>query len=645
MTRTIARFVLAATMATFLPIAPASASAPATVTDIVPGQVIVRFAPGATAGARNRALAVVGGSVLRTIEETGSHLVRTPLAPRAAARRLGALGAIASAEPNIVGTAQILEPLDPCYTGCALGRQWNVDAVNARAGWSVFPGTFYSQAAKAALAPVKVAVLDTQIKVDRQDWTNANAASSNAPWDARNGGQIDVVDAKDVLTSGHAGIAAYHGTFVAGIIGASSNNSRDIAGLGYHAQIMPVAVVDGSGRVNAFDLSAGIIHAANRGARVLNLSLGMNEPSSDVQAALDYAVGRGALPIAAAGNNANQGPFYPAQHRGVMAVAAMDEADRRGECSNFGSWISVAAPGVGIVSLDYDKPSGLGKTPCGTSTAAPHVSALAALLFAQSPSRTPDQVREIIETTADDDRFTPGRDDFFGAGRVNFERALSAITPNRPSVHGVRTTFPAPSGGQVIASATGIASAPKTIIEAEWFLDTVGAPGAGIAAGQIMTAVDGVFDQSFEALTATLAIDGSFASGVHRFYVRARDADGWGPTSVGVLIMDRTAPTITVDKMKQIVSVPALGMPARFSFEVTDTFAALATYRFHVTRNVAGVNQQVYQSPLSQPIEIPRVIAAAWQPTVLDAGRYTITIEVWDEALNLARDTVEALVL
>lgn len=641
MTRTIARFVLGCTLLTLLPVVPASAAVRAD--DVVPGQVIVRFAS-ASSATRAKALAVVRGRVVRSIPEIGAHLVRTPLPPRTAARRLTAAAGVAHAEPNIVGTVQLLEPADPCYPGCGLGRQWNIDAVNARAGWDLFPGTYYTQAAKAALSPVKVAVLDTQIKFDRQDWTNAQASSTNAPWDARNGGQIDVVDAIDILDSGHAGLAAYHGTFVAGILGASSNNGRDIAGLGYHAQIMPVTVVDGSGRTNAFDLAAGIVHAANRGARVINLSLGMNEPSTDVQSAIDYAIGRGALPIAAAGNNANEGPFYPAQHRGVMAVAALDEADRRGSCSNFGSWISVSAPGVGIVSLDYDKPSGLGKTPCGTSTAAPHVSALAALLFAQKPTRTPDQVRQIIESTADDDRFTPGRDDFFGAGRVNFERALSQITPDLPWVHGVRSTFPAPLGGAVQASATGIASAPKTIVEAEWFIDTLGAPGEGIAAGQAMLPGDGVFDQSVESLTATLQIDRSFASGVHRLFIRARDADGWGPASVGVLIMDRTAPLIEADKATQIVAVPAAGIPARFRFDISDNYAARATYQFRVTRTVAGITQQVYQSGATT-VDIPRTITAAWTPTLIDAGRYTITIEVWDESLNLARETLEALVL
>lgn len=647
MRKAIARASLALTVLG-LPIGPASAATtPPAITDVVPGQVIVRFAPGTSSLTRTRALATIGGRVVRSIPTIGSHLVRTPAEPRAAARQLRALPGVVSAEPNVVGTAQLSEPGDPCYlgSGCALGRQWNIDAVNARAGWGVHPGTYYTQATKAAFTPVKVAVLDSQIKVDRQDFTNAGAGPSNAPWDARNGGQIDIVDAVDILGAGYAGVAGYHGTFVAGIVGASTDNGRDVAGLGYHAQIMPVTVVDGQGRVTAFDLAAGIVHAATKGARVLNLSLGMNEASSDVQVAIDFAIRRGALPIAAAGNNANDLGFYPAQQRGVMAVAATDEADRRGECSNFGPAISVAAPGVKIISLDYDKPSGLGVTPCGTSTATPHVSALAALLFAQLPSRTPDQVREIIEATADDDRFFPGRDEFYGAGRINFERALRAITPGLPIVDGVRTTFPLPLGGTSEATATGIASAPKRIEAAEWFIDALGAPGAGLVAGQAMTPADGVFDSDVEALRTTLTVDRTFPSGVHRFFVRARDADGWGPASVGVLIQDRAAPTITIDKMEQIVSIPALGIPARFTFTLADNYAANATYRVRVTRMIAGVNQQVYQSPVRGPIPVPGDSEAVWTPSIIDVGRFTITLEVWDEAQNLARDTVEALVL
>lgn len=636
---------LVALVVTGLPVAPA-AHAQAPSAPVVPGQVIVRFAPTASAVARTQALAVIGGRIERSIPAIGSHLVRTAVAPRAAVRRLRALPAIASAEPNVIGTAQLLEtPVDPCYPGCSLGRQWNVDAVNARAGWDVFPGTYYTQATKAAFTPVKVAVLDSQIKVDRPDFTNAGGGSSNAPWDARNGGQIDIVDGKDVLTSGYAGVAAYHGTFVAGILGASTNNGRDVAGLGYHAQIMPITVVDGGGRVNAFDLADGITHAATRGARVLNLSLGMSEASSDVQAAIDFALGRGALPIAAAGNNANNLPFYPAQLRGVMAVAATDEADRRGTCSNFGPWISVAAPGVKIISLDYDKPSGLGMTPCGTSTATPHVSALAALLFAQRPSRTPDQVRQIIESTADDDRFIEGPDEFTGAGRINFERALRAITPGLPEVGGVKATFPLPLGGTSEATATAIAAAPKTIEAAEWFIDTLGAPGDGLLAGQEMLAVDGTFDSEAELLRGTLTFDRNLATGVHRLFIRARDADGWGPASVGVLIQDREGPTITVDKMKQIISVPAAGMPARFLFHVSDNYAAQATYQIRVTQSIAGINRIAYESLVLGPVAVPGQTEAVWRPTAADIGRFTITLKVWDEAGNLAQDTLEALVV
>src|SRR5687768_6748745 len=160
-----------------------------------------------------------------------------------------------------------------------------------------------------------------------------------------------------------------------------------------------------------------------------------------------------------------------------MAVSGVDEADRRAPCSNFGGHVSVAAPGTGILSADPRTVSKYSVAGCGTSTAAPHVSALAALLFAQNPSRTPGQVRAIIERSADDDRFHAGRDPYFGEGRINFERALRDGTG--PVVDRVIATTPRAMGGPSSFDASAKAVGDRPIREAEWFIDALGAPGSG----------------------------------------------------------------------------------------------------------------------------------------------------------------------
>jgi hypothetical protein len=612
----------------------------------VPGRVLVRFASGATQPERDRALASVRGIRERTIPAIGVEVVRVPVEVEDALASLAGERAVTHAEADFLGRVA-LTPEDPCMIGCIGARQWNVDAVNARAGWDVVPARLYSQEEKRASTPVKVAVLDTKIDEARADWINRDALPSNAPYDAREGGQLDVADANHTLLdpSEWDGVAAYHGTFVAGILAAAAGNRSDIAGLAYSAQVMPVTVVDGHGRVRSSDLAEGIVWAWQHGARVINLSLGMDEYSQTVQDAIYTATrstdGRpGALVVAAAGNNGNDLPFYPAQMASVMAVSAVDEADRRGACSNHNAKISVAAPGVNVLSLDPRAAGGLSVAPCGTSTAAPHVSALAALLVAQDPARTPLQVRGIIESTADDVNAQqyPGGDEFTGRGRINFQRALTQGS-GLPVVDQVQATIPRAIGGQSQATAIGRATAPKQILQAEWFVDELGAPGSG---GEVQPA-DGAFDDPRgEPLTATITVPIDLPMGVHRLYMRARDADGWGAAAVGALIVDRKPPL--VEKLTAATAVPAAGVASEIRFEVRDDYSTQATYVVTVTRSYFDTSALVFQSQ-PKTIDVPSAQITTWLPALTDAGIYTIKVTVVDQGLNPGKSETMVLVL
>lgn len=602
----------------------------------VPGQALVRFRPGAPAPAVSDALRGIGARADRAIPGIGWRLVRfrRSLPVAEALRSLLDHPAVASAEPNHTGSVA-LTPNDPCFTGCiGAARQWNLRAVNALLGWDLAPARFFSAAEKAGLSPIKVAVLDTKIDESHPDWVNASPTPVENGNDARFGGQLDLAEQAHFIDPLYWGVgtgaAYYHGTFVAGILGASANNGASVAGLGYHAQIVPVTVVDGSGNTNAAAVAAGIMWAKQVGARVINLSLGLSGDSAAVQDAINRATfdAPGALVVAAAGNNGNDQPFYPAWNDNVMAVAAVDEADRRGACSNFNARVSVAAPGVGVVSLDPSKADRVSIAPCGTSTAAPHVSALAALLFAQDPARTPEEVREIIEGSADEDRFLPGRDDLYGHGRVNYERALSG--GEGPFVNGVSSTFPAWSGGTSRATATAAAASTSgaAIAGAELWMDTPGAPGSGIA----MRAADGAFDSNREVLEADILVYPSgpnmLTTGVHRLFVRAYDGTRWGPASVGVLIADRRRPEISDLKADPGI-VPA--KPVQISFRVTDDWATEATYSFRLARY--GSPDVVHESQVAT-MGVPGTARVAWSAELAQLGVYTLTLTVRDQALN-----------
>lgn len=259
---------------------------------------------------------------------------------------------------------------------------------------------------------VTVAVVDSGVRATHQDLAGAVSGGT------------------DLVTNGGDGTNDQngHGTHVAAIV-AARLNGKGIAGAAPAARIMPVRVLDGSGSGYSSDVAEGIIYAADHGARVINLSLGGSSPSQGTRTAIQYAIGKGAVVVAAAGNSGQSGntPLYPAAFPEPIAVAAVDSSLRRAAFSNSGAYVDVAAPGDSIVSA-WGSGDAHYAWASGTSMAAPHVSAAAALVLAAHPSYTPAQVRERIETTARD-LGPSGRDDQYGTGLVDPKRAMAAALP------------------------------------------------------------------------------------------------------------------------------------------------------------------------------------------------------------------------
>jgi thermitase len=162
---------------------------------------------------------------------------------------------------------------------------------------------------------------------------------------------------------------------------------------------MPVKVLDSSGSGSYAAVAAGIIWAADHGARAMNLSLGGSTSSKTLCNAVSYAVSHGSLVVAAAGNSGTSAASYPAACKGAIGIAATDSNDVTPSWSNFGSPnVFVSAPGVSIYSTYL---GGGYATLSGTSMATPFVTGLAGLLFGQTPTRTPANVKRILASTSD----------------------------------------------------------------------------------------------------------------------------------------------------------------------------------------------------------------------------------------------------
>jgi thermitase len=208
-----------------------------------------------------------------------------------------------------------------------------------------------------------------------------------------------------------------HGTHVAGIVAARTGNREGVAGACPNCRLLVAKVFDGKNTGTVERYARGVIWGAKHGAEVINLSLVHPNPSTVESDAIDFARGKGAVVVAAAGNGGTSNTAYPAAYDEVIAVAATNKLDTRASFSNYGGWVDVAAPGVEILST---VPRGYASWR-GTSMATPHVSALAALLASQGRSRA--NIEDRITRTAVD--LGPnGRDPYYGSGRINADRAV-----------------------------------------------------------------------------------------------------------------------------------------------------------------------------------------------------------------------------
>lgn len=167
----------------------------------------------------------------------------------------------------------------------------------------------------------------------------------------------------------------------------------------------------------------GIIKAADMGADVINLSIGSREGAQAKQAAIDHALAKGAVVVAAMGNSGSFQAFCPAANRGVIAVGATRQGDVLADYSNYGVWMTLVAPGTGILST---LPRGRWWPMSGTSMAAPHVSGVAALLRSLRPGLGAPRVAALLRAGAED-LGPPGPDERHGAGQLNAAATLAAL--------------------------------------------------------------------------------------------------------------------------------------------------------------------------------------------------------------------------
>lgn len=326
------------------------------------------------------------------------------------------------AEPRYLYRTSFI-PNDPYYNP----YQWHLKTIKADLAWDITTGD----------EQIVIAIVDTGVDWLHSDlygniWINNREIPDNGI-DDDNNGYIDDVRGWDF--GGLDGTPDNdpredrpdHGTHVAGIAGAMTNNGIGIASIGYNCKIMPVKTSQDNIRWYGYSLIVygyeGVIYAAQNGAKVINCSWGGPDFSYFGKEAIDFAISNGSVVVAAAGNTFTSDPSYPAAYDGVISVAAIDSLDKLSVFSNYGEYITICAPGEDILSAwqsdDYIWLS-------GTSMASPLVAGVAALVAKEFPDYSPRQIREQIRVNGDNiDSLNIEYISQLGGGKLNAFKALN----------------------------------------------------------------------------------------------------------------------------------------------------------------------------------------------------------------------------
>ena len=312
---------------------------------------------------------------------------------------------VAFVEPNYYLSIQSmptgpLKPNDEKYD-----QQWPIPKIGADVTWNTL----------STGGPIVVAVLDT----------GASATHPELKERLKPGRGFVNDDPSTMDDNGH-------GTFTAGLIAASGNNSIGIAGVSWGAQVMPIKILDKDGLGTVANFAQGILYAVEQGAQIVNVSAGIPVPSQSMEAAVSYAIGKGAIVVAASGNKADGVPNYPAAYPNVIAVSASTRDDKIADFSSYGSYVWIAAPGKDVFSTYYKDGDTYAQL-SGTSASTPFVSGTIALMLSQRATLTPKAIREILKATAVDIEES-GFDEKAGYGRLDTFHSVILATTLTPTL-------------------------------------------------------------------------------------------------------------------------------------------------------------------------------------------------------------------
>jgi thermitase len=390
--------------------------------DVAAGQVLVKFKPSVSAQAAKASNTAAGAVVITRLPGVDAYQVAGELTVEQLLKAYKADPSVEYVEPNFIYYPMSTTPNDPSFSS-----QWGLDNIKAPQSWDVQKGT----------NEVIIAVIDSGADMNHEDLKARVVTGYNYNGDNPTNDTTDLYG---------------HGTHVAGIVGATTNNGLGVAGVTWNCRLMILKVFDANGQGDTVSILVNALaYAADNGAKVANMSLAGPSYSSTFYNGVQYAHGKGCVIVAAAGNDGDTTINYPASYDNVISVAAVDRNDLRTTYSDANAYVDVCAPGGSgsahssdrIFSTmpsyhvtknndgyynDYD-------TMQGTSMASPFVAGFAGLIYSQNPSWTNTQVENLIFSSVDHlgAGAAGSRNDQYGYGRINIYKAFNTPPPAPPT--------------------------------------------------------------------------------------------------------------------------------------------------------------------------------------------------------------------
>ncbi len=521
------------------------------------------------------------GGKASKLAQNGLYLIELPgnASERAIAARLAPNPHLKFVELDqlVEGTGAANDP----YFGSA----WHLGRIGAPAVWDHTQG-----------AGVTIAILDTGIDANHPDLAGRLVPGWN------------FVDNNSNTSDVHG-----HGTGVAGAAAATTNNGTGVASVAGQARIMPVRIADAKAYAYWSTIAQGITWAADKGAKVINISYDQLPLSSAVISAAQYAKNKGALVVVAAGNRQKDEQFTPTTS--MIPVSATDSTDTITTWSSWGDYVAMSAPGLNIWSTN--RGGGYGAW-WGTSVASPVTAGVVALMMSANPALKNTEVESLLFATTTD-LGAKGRDPYYGHGRVNADAAV------RAALGMTTTTTVAPSDTQAptVAISSPVASSTVSGVTAVGLTasDNVGVTKAELRVNGALVATDSTAPFGFSWDTTRVA------NGMASLEVRAYDAAGNVGTSPVVSVnvanvapADTSPPTLSISR-------PTDGATVSGSFWVTASAkdnAGTAGLQMSLSINGTVVSSSTGTGSIKY----------SWNTRHWPSGTYTLRFDARDAAGN-----------